>query len=371
MHLRLSYPRNSFLTLLFLMTSINGLLCQLGQTEFPYNSYICYKSIDTIQIDGIDTGSEWAKAPWSGAFVDIEGTAKETPPFETRVKMLWDDEYFYFYAELEEPHVWGILTKRDAVIFYDDDFEIFIDPDGDGHNYYEFELNALNTLWELILLRPYRADDRPKVLNNWNIPNIRTAVNINGSLNDPSDLDQSWSVEWAIPWDALKELSGMAIPPQDEDQWRVNFSRVDWDMSAEDGKYIKKEDLKTGKNLPEHNWVWQPIGKINMHMPEEWGYVQFSLADGAESKSIFVEDKDIFLKKHLWEIYLAQLSRLNTGESIALNINELELTKPNISCATETKIISTSIGYHIEVLSCTTGITWVINSEGRLFSKEK
>ena len=37
------------------------------------------------------------------------------------------------------------LTKHDAVIFHDNDFEVFIDPDGDNHEYYELELNALNT----------------------------------------------------------------------------------------------------------------------------------------------------------------------------------------------------------------------------------
>ena len=46
--------------------------------------------------------------------------------------MLWDDTYFYVAAHLEEPHVWGTLTKHDTVIFQDNDFEIFIDPDGDN-----------------------------------------------------------------------------------------------------------------------------------------------------------------------------------------------------------------------------------------------
>ena len=47
-------------------------------------------------------------------------------------------------------------TKKNQVIFHDNDFEVFIDPDGDNHNYYEFEMNALNTMWELTLVKPYR-----------------------------------------------------------------------------------------------------------------------------------------------------------------------------------------------------------------------
>ncbi len=57
--------------------------------------------------------------------------------------MLWDDANLYFATELEEPHVWGTLVERDAVIFYDNDFEIFIDPDGDSHHYYELEPREL------------------------------------------------------------------------------------------------------------------------------------------------------------------------------------------------------------------------------------
>ena len=56
--------------------------------------------------------------------------------------MLWDDQFFYVGAELEEPHVWATLTERDSVIFHDNDFEVFIDPDGDTHLYYELEMNA-------------------------------------------------------------------------------------------------------------------------------------------------------------------------------------------------------------------------------------
>ena len=48
------------------------------------------------------------------------------------------------------------LTEHDSVIFQDNDFEVFIDPDGDNHNYYEIEINALNTEWDLRLPKPYR-----------------------------------------------------------------------------------------------------------------------------------------------------------------------------------------------------------------------
>ena len=84
-------------------------------------------------------------------FVDIEGDSRPATSFRTRMKMLWDDEFFYVAADMEEPDLWGTLTARDSVIFHDNDFEVFVDPDGDTHAYYELEVNALGTPWDLML----------------------------------------------------------------------------------------------------------------------------------------------------------------------------------------------------------------------------
>ena len=77
------------------------------------------------------------------------------------MKMLWDDEALYIAAEIEEPHVWATITEHDAVIFQDPDFEVFLDPDGDNHNYAELELNAKNTTWDLLLTKPARRRKCP------------------------------------------------------------------------------------------------------------------------------------------------------------------------------------------------------------------
>src|ERR1700724_369021 len=114
-------------------------------------SYLCNKAQSSIPIDGNLEKSAWLAAPWTDEFVDIEGDIKPKPRFRTRAKMLWDDHYFYVAVEMEEPHVWGTLTEHDSVIFQDNDFEVFLDPDGDSHLYGELELNALNTIWDLLL----------------------------------------------------------------------------------------------------------------------------------------------------------------------------------------------------------------------------
>src|SRR5262245_18488099 len=153
----------------------------------PPKGYVCYRASGPISIDGKLDDVAWNDAPWTDDFVDIEGELKPKPPFRTRVKMLWDDANLYIAAELEEPHVWATLREHDSVIFRDPDFEVFIDPDGDNHLYGELELNPFNTTWDLLLSLPYR--DGGRAVNGWEIMGLRTAVRIDGTINNAGDTD--------------------------------------------------------------------------------------------------------------------------------------------------------------------------------------
>lgn len=181
--------------------------------------------------------------------------------------MLWNDQCLFILAELEEPHVWATITERDAVIFHDNDFEVFIDPDGDAKSYFEIEINALNTVWDLWLPVPYR--DGGEAVTEWDATGLRTAVHVHGTLNDPSDIDVAWSVAIALPWGALADKAGCRCPPLAGDVWRINFSRVQWQVDVIGGRYVKRKDTA------EDNWVWSLQGVVDMHQPEMWGFVEF------------------------------------------------------------------------------------------------
>jgi hypothetical protein len=275
--------------------------------------YVCYRAPAPITIDGNPTDREWSSVPWTDAFVDIEGDRRQKPRFKTRVKMLWDDEALYIAAELEEPHVWATLAEHDAVIFHDNDFEVFLDPDGDNHLYGELELNALNTTWDLLLTKPYK--DGGKAVNAWEITGLKTAVKIGGTLNDPRDTDTGWTIEIRWPWRGLKELAGVPMPPKDGDQWRINFSRVEWDTQIVGEKYQKV------KGKPEHNWVWSPQGVIDMHRPERWGYLQFSTARAGTVS--FKSDPDWSRLDLLHRAYYAQRIHHRKHSRYAASSNDL------------------------------------------------
>lgn len=307
--------------------------------------YVCPHTATAPVMDGkIGGDPAWAAAPWTEDFVDIEGDAKPKPLYRTRAKMLWDDTCFYVAAEMESPNVWAILTEHDSVIFNDPDFEVFIDPDGDSHEYYEFEMNALNTGWDLFLPKPYK--DGGDADNSWEIPGLRTAVHVRGTLNNPHDKDEGWSVEIAIPWKVLGEHAHLASPPDEGDQWRVGFSHVDWLVTVQDGKTVKIP----GK--PEFNWIWSAQGVIDMHRPERWGYVQFTrlAADGLPPvpvpdvsrpardvlQEVYYAQKD-FSKKHdgRWAATLAELKVIPPAADSHLTRLELKLTLAGFDCTVE------------------------------------
>ena len=250
---------------------------QKMQPIIPHG-YLCRHTPAPISIDGNLDKPAWSQAEWTSDFVDIQDASMPKPRFRTRAKLLWDDDYLYIAAELEEPHVWATLTKHDSVIFQDPDFEVFMDPRGETHSYYEFEINAINTSWDLMLDKPYMDHGRPN--NAWDIPGLKTAIHVNGTLNNPADTDRGWTVEIAFPWKVLGEHARHPGPPAEGEQWRIDFSRVEWQITTNGGVYKKVP------RTPEDNWVWSPTGVIDMHRPEMWGLVQFTRRPAAENISV-------------------------------------------------------------------------------------
>ncbi|MBQ7023829.1 MAG: carbohydrate-binding family 9-like protein [Akkermansia sp.] len=278
-------------------------------------TYVCQRATQVLCIDGRGDETNWQQALRLSPLRDIEGAAI---PHATDIRLLWDDRYLYVLADMQEPHLRATLTERDSVIYHDPDFEVFIDPDGDTRNYVELEINALNTVWDLLLTAPYRTDNL--ALHDWNMPGLKHAVHLRGTLNNPADTDIGWSVELAIPWESITGHSNhprRTQPPAPGTTLRMNFSRVNWqvqaDATAPSG--YKKLTNAQGTPLPESNHVWAPTGVINIHCPEHWGYVKLSdrpAGSGYESMPVPPTDA---AQRRLFAYYNAQLAhRAEHGE---------------------------------------------------------
>ncbi|CAB9497099.1 Inherit from NOG: Domain of unknown function (DUF1083) [Seminavis robusta] len=248
--------------------------------------YVAPKLTTPLVIDGNIDKDPWKQVPFSDYFDEIRG-ATDAPPGTrpdqdaqgTRMKMLWDDDYLYVAAMLQSNFTTQAhFTKRNSPIFQkDSDFEVFIDAPANCHDYKELEVNAINTVWNLLLDKPY--DDggsehsgriaQPGDKQYYEVQHQTTATKvIHGKLNDDKE-GATWTVECALAFSDLlanTTTSTNTKPPKVGHKWRINFSRVEHEGDT--------------------NWTWQaqriwdPVakqvkGKVAMHLPDAWGYVEF------------------------------------------------------------------------------------------------
>jgi formylglycine-generating enzyme required for sulfatase activity len=237
---------------------------------FLPRSYVCYRTPAPIVVDGNVDKEPWIGAAWTAPFEDHQAPNAPPPWRLTRAAALWDDEHLYVAVRLEEENVWGSITRRDAVIYHDNDFEIFLDVDGGGDRYYELEINALNTVWDMFHPREYHR--RSCLVTAYDIDGLRHAVRVQGTLNDHSDIDTGWTVEVAWPWQAIADHGQCqaAIPPLPGQEMRVNFSRVQYPHDTSGTACAKVAGSRC------EDWIWSSTNCGDLHIPETWGRFQFS-----------------------------------------------------------------------------------------------
>ncbi len=314
--------------------------------------YDCFRTADKIKIDGKLTEGAWAKAVESQPFVDISGYDYPKPVKDTWVKMMWDEDNLYIGARLEEDNIVANLTQRDTIIYHDNDFEVFIDPDGDGQHYFEIENNARGVVFDLMLDKPYRSGG--SFFIPWNCEGLQLAVSHDGTLNKSSDKDKAWYVEMAIPFKALERDFNK---PQDYKVWRINFSRVQW--------------LVPGQ--PEENWVWSPTGLVDMHMPERWGFLRF--VDAPVGTRMAAEDLKLDMDAYhlIWMLFYAQLDNqaqkhnyIRTADDFLLNDKERAMLPEGGEISVE----ATSSAFDISVSVPARNEIYHLNQDGRFTISE-
>jgi hypothetical protein len=236
----------------------------------PERTAVAYTPAPPV-LDGRLDDPAWQTAVWSHDFRDIEGPdIQPDPPLRTRMAMRWDSTYLYVAADMEEPHLWASITDSLRPMWHDNDFEVFVDPDGDNHHYFELEINAFNKTNEVHFPRPYGDEFEPEDRLAW-MDGLVSRNRFIGTLNDRRDVDERWTMEIALPWRGFERYGTDGRPPAHGTTWRLNFSRVNWNL-VPDSSGIGY--IRNGPPMG-HNWTWSPQGMVMMHLPEMWGYVQF------------------------------------------------------------------------------------------------
>jgi hypothetical protein len=243
----------------------------------------------------------WDGALWSGRLVDLVSGAPAL--YDTRVACLWDDEALYVGTRSEEPYLRGRLTERDALIWYDDDVELFIAGD---HAYWELEVNQLGTVYEVLHVwadatreggpwhmptyDPRLRDARGFVGNgdperwdwdglhprghrwsflDWDLPGLRTGVSLAGTLGDDSDVDEGWDATIVVPWTGIAEI--VAGPAYAAD-WRPHAGMT---LRC---CFARFENLEaSGRPIrPTTGWTLNRHGRYDIHVPEAFPIVTLS-----------------------------------------------------------------------------------------------
>jgi hypothetical protein len=323
------------------------------------NNYMIHHVDTPPVIDGDINDAAWQHAAWTSEFVDIEGDRKPKPALKTQVKLLWDDTCLYIAAKMEEPHVWAYQKQHDDIVYLDNDFEIFIDPSNTTHQYFELEVNAINTIFDLFLNKPYKVSGSP--MTSWDAIGLRSAIKVQGTVNDPSDTDKGWTVEMAIPLKSLA-IGWNRRPLKEGTIWRINFSRVEYDTKAVNGKYVKEKD-NNGEDKPEHNWVWSPQGLIDMHLPERWGYLQFTRSN---DNVAFTMPYSELQKRYLWLIYYREKEWFRAHQAYTTSLGQFGIAdKVTVNDQPNTiELEATKHQFMALITDDKDKINWTINQEG-------
>jgi hypothetical protein len=198
-------------------------MVEVGPTG-PEN--LCRRARGEIRIDGRDDEPAWRMAQRISDFAPHwDGRPATT---STRAKLLWDDHYLYFFAEMEDADLYADVTEHDGMTWHGDVFELFFKPAEDKLGYYEFQVNALNTQLDMFL--PSRGSGGYRRWASRGKFHMKSAVVLQGTVNRWKDVDTGWSVEGRVPWG---DFAPTGWRPRAGDCWRFNLCRYDYSKTLE------------------------------------------------------------------------------------------------------------------------------------------
>jgi hypothetical protein len=212
----------------------------------------CRRATGPIHIDGQLDEAAWKKAPVLKAFSVF--WLKRKAKTATAARLLWDDRYLYFAAEMEDTDLYADVRQRNGITWENDVFELFFKPSERKLAYYEFQVNAANTHLELFL--PSRGSGGYRRFAPLTRLGMESAVRLRGTLNNWKDKDQGWTVEGRIPWSAFTATGGR---PRPGDKWRFALCRYDY------SKDFDSPELSSTA----------PLTRSDFHRYEDYGVLTF------------------------------------------------------------------------------------------------
>jgi len=218
-------------------------------------SYNCSHITEPVVIDGLLDEPVWRKAEVLDFYVPV---SHSRPISKTEGRLLWDDKNLYVGYKAYDKDIFSYHTERDSQTCNDDVLEVFLKPDPDKEPYYNFEINALGTVYDALNLKRGAGGGGHIRWKMWNCEGLKIGVHIEGTINNPEDEDEFWQLEVAIPFASLPTLGGK--PPGAGDTWLFHLSRYDYSIYLPEGIELTS---------------CAPLTKVDFHHYEDWMPLKF------------------------------------------------------------------------------------------------
>jgi hypothetical protein len=238
-----------------------------GQAQPRYT----VSALPASELDGFSLDGKLDEALWNRIPVLNLRSFAAGGEFETVVRMFHTDEHLFIGARLEDTHIWATHTERDASLWNEEVFEVFIAPQGPDEPYVELQVNPLATIFDAHFLKRLGAGEGTRQeqidrARSWNMDGLEVAVHVEGKVNDDSNPDQYWSIEMKLPF---KSIPGVGNAPEQGATWRLNFYRFD-----------RPKDVRT------QAYAWATEPRTDFHRIEQFGHIIFGGPLRAEAQPV-------------------------------------------------------------------------------------
>jgi Carbohydrate family 9 binding domain-like len=223
---------------------------EVVENEMVTRQAVCRWAAKPPVLDGKLDDPCWQK----GAVIDHFATYwTKTSRGGTFAYLVWDDDALYYAASMVDAELRSFGARRNDTLWEGDVFELFFKPTATKPDYFEFQANPRELVFEMAFAR--RGGD-PLAFKTAPPLGSKAVVALEGTLDQPGDRDRGWSVEGRIPWSAFASAGGK---PNAGDEWFFALCRYDY--GAEGTRPVLMSSA--------------PLSQPSFHRYEDYGKLRF------------------------------------------------------------------------------------------------
>jgi hypothetical protein len=190
-------------------------------------------------------------------------TKTPTPRPGTVAYLVWDDTALYYAATMRDTELRAYGDRRNDTLWDGDVFELFFKPSDKKPEYYEFQANPRELVFEAAF--PKRGANQGD-LTKLPLLGNKAVVALKGTLDHPGDQDESWTVEGRVPWSAFAMTGGK---PKPGDEWLFALCRYDYGPKGTEPTLMSSA----------------PLTQLSFHRYEDYGKLRFE-GPGSRSRQL-------------------------------------------------------------------------------------